>query len=89
MMLQDGKERVKIPWYEEGGGSTSTSIPVKPTCFLALRFPVIFAEYESQFRPKHQIQYPDENLIFLDSSFLLKWSVAVKKEKEVPYACFE
>jgi len=79
---------VIIPWYEEGGGSTSTSIPVKPTWFPALRVPVTFAEYESQFRVKHQIQYPEENLIFLDSSFLLKWSISVKKEKELPYACF-
>lgn len=88
MMLQEGKERVIIPWYEKGRGSTSASIPVKPTGFLALRVPATFAEYESQFRPKHQIQYPDENLIFLDSLFLLKWSVAAKKEKEPPYACF-
>jgi len=79
---------VIIPWSEEGRGSTSTSIPVKPAWFLALRFPAALADYESQFRPKHQIKYPHENLIFLDSSFLLKWSVVAKKEKEVPHACF-
>ncbi len=38
--------------------------------------------------PKHQIQYPEENLNLLDSSFLRKWSISVKKEKELPYACF-
>ena len=83
-----GKERVIIPSYEEGRCSTSTSIPVKPARFLALRFPAALADYESQFRPKHQIKYPHENLIFLDSSFLLKWSVVANKEKEVPHACF-
>ena len=41
-----------------------------------------------QRRNKRQIKYPHENLIFLDSSFLLKWSVAAKKEKEAPHACF-
>jgi len=39
-------------------------------------------------RGGNRIKYPDENLIFLDSLFLLKWSVAAKKEKEVPHACF-
>ena len=30
----------------------------------------------------------DENLVFLDSLFLLKWSIVAKKEQEVPHACF-
>ena len=27
-------------------------------------------------RGENQVKYPDENLIFLDLSFFLKWSVA-------------